>query len=164
MSRYQFLGVNDDRDFCECCGRVDLKRVVWIEDLEEGTVKHFGTTCAQNPSKAFGNKVAASIRTASTKHERRVNESKNWAWCEIKALFRTTMMRVSDDSRTYVLTADGEKMRDNLADMYYRMTYMEGRVRSDAMNEYDAWYRDVYKPRKAELAAETEAMMAKRYA
>lgn len=154
MNRYQFLGVNDDRDFCECCGKVDLKRVVWIEDLEEGTIKHFGVVCAQNPAKAFGNKVSASIRSAATNFDRRVRESRNWAWWEVKVLFRQTMMRVSDDRTTYVLTSEGEALRDKLADIHYRMTYMDGSVKCDAMNEYDKWYREVYVPRKAVLAAE----------
>lgn len=164
MSRYQFLGVNDDRDFCECCGKIDLKRVVWIEDLEEGTIKHFGSVCAQNPAKAFGNKVAAAVRSATTTYERRVRDSRNWAWWEVKTLFRTTMMRLSDDRSAYVLTAEGEQLRDKLADIYYRMTYMHGRIKCEAMNEYDKWYRKVYVPRKAELLAETESMMAKHYA
>lgn len=53
-NRYQLVAVNDTRDFCECCGRKGLKRVVWIVDLETGEEKHFGTTCAMSPSKSFG--------------------------------------------------------------------------------------------------------------
>jgi hypothetical protein len=53
-TRFRVLGVNDDRSHCECCGRQGLKRVVWIEDREAGTVKHFGTTCALSPVKGFG--------------------------------------------------------------------------------------------------------------
>lgn len=51
---YKVLGVNDDRDFCECCGRTGLKKVVWIENTETGKVQHFGVVCASNPAKAFG--------------------------------------------------------------------------------------------------------------
>lgn len=54
MSRYKVLAVNDDRDFCECCGRQRLKQVVWIEDTETQEIKHFGTTCAASPVKGFG--------------------------------------------------------------------------------------------------------------
>ena len=53
-SRYRVLAVNDDRDFCECCGRQRLKQVVWIEDTETQEIKHFGTTCAAAPAKGFG--------------------------------------------------------------------------------------------------------------
>jgi hypothetical protein len=52
--RYEVLGVNDDRDFCMCCGKENLARVVWIQDNETGEVKHFGTTCAASPQKGFG--------------------------------------------------------------------------------------------------------------
>jgi hypothetical protein len=53
-ARYQVLSVNDDRDFCECCGRTGLKRVVFIRDTETDETKHFGTTCAMSPVKGFG--------------------------------------------------------------------------------------------------------------
>ena len=53
-NRYKVVGVNDDKDFCECCGRQGLKRVVSIEDTETQEIKHFGTTCAAAPVKGFG--------------------------------------------------------------------------------------------------------------
>lgn len=52
--RFQLIAVNDDRDFCECCGKTGLKRVVWIQDIETLELKHFGTTCATSPVKSFG--------------------------------------------------------------------------------------------------------------
>lgn len=51
---FKVLAVSDDRDFCECCGKTGLKRVVWIENTETGDIKHFGTTCAASPVKGFG--------------------------------------------------------------------------------------------------------------
>lgn len=48
---FKILAVNDEQNFCECCGRKNLKRVVWIENLDTGEIKHFGTTCAMSPSK-----------------------------------------------------------------------------------------------------------------
>jgi hypothetical protein len=53
MARFQVLAVNDKRDFCECCGKQGLKRVVWILDTETGYEKHFGTSCAAKPAKGF---------------------------------------------------------------------------------------------------------------
>lgn len=61
-NRFEVLGINDDRDTCECCGRSGLKRVVWIRDREADTVRHFGTTCALKPAKGFG--LDAEIREA----------------------------------------------------------------------------------------------------
>ncbi|EKY4113655.1 TPA: hypothetical protein ACGW3M_001005 [Pseudomonas aeruginosa] len=53
MSRYKLLGINDDKSFCECCGKKGLKKVVWIEDTETGEIRHFGTTCAMSPAKGM---------------------------------------------------------------------------------------------------------------
>jgi hypothetical protein len=51
----RILGINDDRDFCQCCGKTGLRRVVWIENIETGTIRHFGTTCAgKNAPALFG--------------------------------------------------------------------------------------------------------------
>lgn len=53
-SKFKVLGVNDDQDSCECCGKQGLKKVVWIENTETGSIQHFGVVCAANPAKAFG--------------------------------------------------------------------------------------------------------------
>lgn len=78
-NRYQLVAVNDRRDFCECCGRKGLKRVAWIVDLETGEEKHFGTTCAMAPSKAFGldREIKQAIR--DVEHALKVRWSR--AWC-----------------------------------------------------------------------------------
>jgi hypothetical protein len=54
MSRFQVVGVNDAENFCECCGKSNLKQVVWIQDNDLQEIKHFGTTCALSPVKGFG--------------------------------------------------------------------------------------------------------------
>lgn len=46
--KYTFKGINSDRDYCTCCGKSDLKRVVWFEDNESGDLFHVGTSCAKN--------------------------------------------------------------------------------------------------------------------
>jgi hypothetical protein len=51
--RFIVKGINDDKSFCECCGKSGLQRVVWIEDTETGEIKHFGTSCAMKPAKGF---------------------------------------------------------------------------------------------------------------
>lgn len=62
--RYRVLGVNDDIDYCDCCGKQNLKKVVWIEDTETGAIDHFGEVCAKNPAKAFGANIKAEIKDA----------------------------------------------------------------------------------------------------
>ena len=78
MTRFKVLGINDDRDTCDCCGKTGLKRVVWIEDTETLQVSCFGTSCAANPAKAFGLKkeIAKAVREydkqqAAARQERR---------------------------------------------------------------------------------------------
>lgn len=43
--RIKVLGVNDDRDTCQCCGKEGLKRVVWLA-IDDSEPVHYGTTCA----------------------------------------------------------------------------------------------------------------------
>lgn len=62
---FRVLAVNDDKDFCQCCGRSGLKRVVWIEDEQAGEIKHFGTTCATSPAKGF--EVDKALQVAITR-------------------------------------------------------------------------------------------------
>lgn len=65
--RFEVKGINDDRDFCMCCGKTGLKRVVWIEDSETQEVRHYGVVCATNPAKAFGLKKEISEALQSFK-------------------------------------------------------------------------------------------------
>jgi hypothetical protein len=46
MKRYKILGINDDQEHCDLCGKKHLKQVVWIEDQESFQVFATGTTCA----------------------------------------------------------------------------------------------------------------------
>jgi len=49
-SKYMIKGLNDSETTCACCGRNDLKRVVWLTAIDadgnETTVEAYGTTCA----------------------------------------------------------------------------------------------------------------------
>ena len=47
----KIMGINDDSDTCECCGKTNLKKVVWIAEADiDGNVftepVAYGTTCA----------------------------------------------------------------------------------------------------------------------
>jgi hypothetical protein len=66
--RFEVKGINDDRDFCMCCGKTGLKRVVWIEDTETSEVNHYGVVCATNPAKAFG--LKKEIQSAVRAHDK----------------------------------------------------------------------------------------------
>jgi hypothetical protein len=73
MARFLVRGINDDKSFCECCGKSGLQRVVWIEDMETGEVKHFGTSCAMKPAKGFDclDEIKSAIKSAK-EEERRI--------------------------------------------------------------------------------------------
>lgn len=98
MTTYTVLGVNDDADNCECCGKTGLKRVVWFRRDDTGQVLHFGTTCALNPEKGFGidrqitaalnkaDKMLAAIAQATSQRYRKAggrltvgNDGQTWA-------------------------------------------------------------------------------------
>lgn len=54
-AKYRVLGTNDDASSCCCCGREGLKRVVWLQPMNEhgeddGAPVHFGTMCAAKAS------------------------------------------------------------------------------------------------------------------
>jgi len=61
----QIIAINQDTDTCSCCGKRDLKRVVWIKaDAESDPVAH-GTGCAA-VAMGWSRKRGA---TANWKHE-----------------------------------------------------------------------------------------------
>lgn len=41
---FTLIGITDERDHCEMCGKVDLKRVMVLKD-DDGQFKFVGTTC-----------------------------------------------------------------------------------------------------------------------
>lgn len=70
MSALRVVGVNDDADFCTCCGRVGLKRVVWIADSDfPGSPSHYGTTCAGKVMGWKGTKTSMDNKAAQLARE-----------------------------------------------------------------------------------------------
>ena len=49
MHKYTFAGCNDEAEYCTCCGRTGLKKVVWLRENVDGEVSQpspFGVVCA----------------------------------------------------------------------------------------------------------------------
>lgn len=63
QSRFKFLGVCDDVNECECCGKTNLARTIAFEDMVTSEIRHFGTSCATNPAKGFDAETVAQIKT-----------------------------------------------------------------------------------------------------
>lgn len=54
--KFRLVGINDDAHTCSCCGRDNLKRVIWLVPLDadgnpEGEAIPYGTSCG---AKALG--------------------------------------------------------------------------------------------------------------
>lgn len=80
--KYIVRGVNDEKDYCECCGKTGLKKVVWIENVETSEVMHFGVVCATQPQKGFG--VDTEIKRAINEHK----EREKALWSEAFRIYR----------------------------------------------------------------------------
>lgn len=62
---YNFKGINDEHDTCECCGRTNLKRVVWLAPADQdgndtGDAIPHGTQCAAKVL-GYGNLSKANV-------------------------------------------------------------------------------------------------------
>lgn len=51
MKQYKVLGRNDEQTTCDCCGKMNLKLTVILEDNETGETVRYGVNCA---AKAMG--------------------------------------------------------------------------------------------------------------
>ena len=58
--RYEAVGVTDERDTCDICGKTGLKRVVVLRD-DEGEYIYAGTTCAAKPLGRSSREVKAIV-------------------------------------------------------------------------------------------------------
>lgn len=84
------LGINDEKDFCQCCGKKGLKRVVWCE-LEDGDIVHYGTTCASKkwlhmPEKDVKKEIEKTKAAAIEKVRAVMGKSPEYA--DVKAAFK----------------------------------------------------------------------------
>lgn len=79
---FKVLGVNDDSDTCDCCGKTGLKKVVWIEETLSGAINKFGVVCAANPAKAFG--LKSEIKSAESGWKRTLDHAWRLAHAEYR--------------------------------------------------------------------------------
>lgn len=43
---FKMVGITDERDTCELCGKTNLKRCVVLQDTDAGGIVYYGTDCA----------------------------------------------------------------------------------------------------------------------
>jgi hypothetical protein len=81
MTQHVIKGTNDDVDTCSCCGRTNLKKVVWIAEIIDGVEQSpaaVGTTCASRMIRGSGGKVSKSEQNATLTLARAVQSAKKW--------------------------------------------------------------------------------------
>lgn len=81
---YRVHGTTDDTDACEICGKVDLRSVVMLAVLEDGTetgeLIYVGTTCAARALAQRGTRTtAAKVRGAAGTAERVITQARKFA-------------------------------------------------------------------------------------
>lgn len=67
---YALVAVTDDESVCSCCGKLDLKRVMWLVSLDEegereGEVFSVGTTCGKKLLQVTQSKVNTMVKNFS---------------------------------------------------------------------------------------------------
>jgi hypothetical protein len=72
MKRYTLKGINDDETTCAVCGKVELKQVMWLAELNEegeeiGDAFHCGTTCGAKLMKRGISKVRTAVKSFGAK-------------------------------------------------------------------------------------------------
>jgi len=82
--RYGLKGINDEQHECSVCGKVELKRVMWLVELDDdgnevGLPFHCGTTCGAN----LMNQKISKVRTA-------IKNLRSYEYEQIEKIARTT--------------------------------------------------------------------------
>ena len=110
MGRYKVLAVNDEKDYCECCGRKGLKRVVFIEDTDTNEIKHFGTTCAVDPYKGFD--LDKEVKGAIRKFE----SEQMVFWSRVNAEYKARGGKhVANPAKPGYFTANNPELKESIA-------------------------------------------------
>jgi len=98
-AKFRVMGTNDDASHCECCGRQGLRRVVWMQPLDEdgnevGVPIPFGRVCAAKAA-GWGYGSASAIETRIAKEM--VATRKHY-----ESLASLKIKRLIDDGELYI--------------------------------------------------------------
>ena len=74
-SKYNVLGITDELDYCEVCGKRGLKRVVVLQNCETGEEIHAGCDCA---GYLLNGKKTASNTRVTTEHAMIVERARGY--------------------------------------------------------------------------------------
>jgi hypothetical protein len=128
MKRYALKGINDEANECAVCGKVELRRVMWLVELdsdgnEYGQPFHVGTTCGakllgytqskiKTTVKNYGSLVyqyqeqlrkahplSAERQRLLREREEYVKHCGGWAVARLDEQYKAYMYRITDLSR-----------------------------------------------------------------
>lgn len=74
MTTFQLIAVNDNEDFCTCCGKQGLSKVAWLLNEETNEENHYGVVCA---GKLLSNSSKKELKNLSLKSSLLSNEIEN---------------------------------------------------------------------------------------
>lgn len=93
--KYTLKGINNDSDTCEICGKVELKRVMWLAELDaDGGETHniiaAGTTCGAVALGLNGNYKSVEEVVAAVEERGKREVSYNKAYAAAKKYYEST--------------------------------------------------------------------------
>ena len=73
-------GTTDERDSCDCCGKMGLKRTVIMEPDDGGEYLYFGTSCAAKMNGIELKEVRKEAKAADKKAQKEKEAQRNEYW------------------------------------------------------------------------------------
>lgn len=93
LKKIKVLGITNDFNKCDCCGKENLSKTVAILDIEMGVVMHFGTTCAAMADKYDTLEAAAEAKKEIKKvvytHSQRMKDALRFAFSTLSKIYGT---------------------------------------------------------------------------
>lgn len=92
--RFSLKGINDEESVCSVCGKVELRRVMWLVELdadggEIGEPFHCGTTCG---AKLMGRKIAQVKKVVDNFAATLRNRRNDLFWSRVEELGRERIL------------------------------------------------------------------------
>jgi hypothetical protein len=76
MSSFQLITVNDNENFCTCCGKQGLSKVAWLLKEETNEENHYGVVCAGKLLSSSNKKELKNLSLKSTLLSNEINNLK----------------------------------------------------------------------------------------
>jgi len=64
MNMFKVLGITDEKNVCECCGKINLKCTVALDSDSDTGIVYYGRDCAAKA--IYGNKKSSAVKTVES--------------------------------------------------------------------------------------------------